>query len=220
MKRKLIFQTILTVFLLGITTLTFNSCYSDYGMSASDYDVAVTFRNKNVNFQNYSTFAMPDSIVRVGSQSGTPNTTYDKLILNQVVSQMETYGYTRVTAGPNVIPDVVVLVNITSSDNYVYDPGYFWGSWGWWGGWGYNPGYGPGWGYYPPYYGGTVYSFTTGSIIVTMLDAKSNDPNKQEITAAWAGTLNGYAESSSTLPSRITNGINELFQQSPYLKVN
>lgn len=219
MKIKWMNRLIKFLFPSVVVSLMFTSCYNDYGLNTSDFDIAATFRNNNIDFQNYSTYAMPDSIGRLpDTDPADINTMYDELILTQVAAEMEAYGYTRITAGPNSVPDVVLLVGATSSDKYAYDPGYWYPIWGWWPGWGYYPGYGPGWGYYPPYYGGVVYSYSTGTVLITMLDANSYDPDKKEITAAWSGALNGLLEGSTS--TRITNGINKLFQQSPYLKIN
>ena len=68
-----------------------------------------------------------------------------------------------------------------------YGPG--WGAWGWGGGWG--PGYGPGWGAWgwggwgPGYPGYGGYAYTEGTLVVDLVDAKTNQ-------VVWRG----YAQTS------------------------
>ena len=67
-------------------------------------------------------------------------------------------------------PDVVFLVTVTSSENWVaWTSGCWYCYWGWWPGWGYYPpGWGPGWGWgYPP--SGGVASYETGTLFVDMV---------------------------------------------------
>lgn len=205
------------VYLLILLPIISLSCYNDYGLNANDYDVVITFRNNEVNFQQYRTYAMPDSVVRMtDSSSSPPATTYDQTILDEVEKQMTALGYTRVEPDTNNLPDVFVLVGVTSSDYYALGGGYWWGWWGWYPGWGYYPGWGGGW--YPGY--GYAYSYTTGTLLLTMLDpARSNEENKT-LAVVWSGALNGILESSeSSNRTRIIGGIDNMFTQSPYLKI-
>ena len=195
----------------GLLSVISLSCYSDYGMSTKDFDVVISARDNNINFQKYITYAMPDSVVRMTDDSNLkPDTTYDRIILKEVARQMSVYGYSRVAADPNNLPDVIVLVGVTSSDNYA--GGSWSGWWGWYPGWPgyYPPGWGPGWGY--------VYSYTTGTLLITMIDPADFNPDKKTVSVLWSGALNGVLESSSANnKTRIIDGINKVFQQSSYL---
>ena len=195
-----------------LVSFTFLSCYSDYGMSTKDFDVVISARDNNINFQKFSTYAMPDTVVRMTEDNSKPNTSFDGQILKEVERQMSVYGYTRIAADPNNLPDVIVLVGVTSSDNYA--SGGWWGWWGWYPGWPAYPGWGPGWG--PGY--GYVYSYTTGTLLISMIDPADFDPNNKTMTLLWSGALNGVLESSdANNAGRIIDGINKLFEQSPYL---
>jgi len=103
---------------------------------------------------------------------------------------------------------------------YVWYPG--WGYWGWWPGWGYWPGYGPGWGWgYPGYVGRVTYE--TGTVFVDMIDP--NDPapavEPPEIPVVWTGALRGILSGgAATAATRIVDGLNQAFDQSPYLGRN
>ena len=206
------------VFLLISFPLILISCYSDYGLDVKDFDVVITFRDNEVNFQQYRTYAMPDSVVRMIDSSSTtePNTTFDQTILNEIKTQMTAAGYTRIEPDTNNLPDVIVLAGVTSSDYYAAGGGYWWGWWGWYPGWGYYPGYGGGW--YPSY--GYVYSYTTGTLLISMIDPDRSDVNSKTIGVVWSGALNGVITGSeSDTRVRIIDGIDKMFQQSSYLRV-
>jgi hypothetical protein len=206
------------VLLLISFPLILISCYSDYGLATKDFDVVITFRDNEVNFRQYRTYAMPDSVVRMIDSTNTsqPNTTFDQTILDEVEKQMTAAGYTRVEPDTNDLPDVIVLAGVTSSDYYAAGGGYWWGWWGWYPGWGYYPGYGSGW--YPSY--GYIYSYTTGTLLISMIDPAKTDANNKTIGVVWSGALNGIiTDSESDTRVRIIDGIDQIFRQSSYLKV-
>ena len=189
------------------------SCYSDYGLTDSDFDIVGTYYDENFDFTSAKTYAIPETIFHVNDNN--PDTQYDATILNSIISNLNDRGYERIADvdGSN-IPDVIVFVAVTSSEQagaVVYPPTY-----GWYPGWGY-PGYG--W-YYPPYYGGTVstYSYTTGSVIIQMGDAKNPIVDEETINTVWLGGINGLLESSgASINVRIRESIDQAFEQSPYL---
>ena len=189
------------------------SCYSDYGLTESDFDIVGTYYDENFNFSSAKTYAIPETIFHVTDDD--PVSQYDANILNSIISNMNNRGYERIEdVSASNIPDVIVFVAVTSSEYagaVVYPPSY-----GWYPGWGY-PGYG--W-YYPPYYGGTVstYSYTTGSIIIQMGDAKNPNMSEETINTVWLGGINGILESSgASINVRIRESIDQAFEQSPYL---
>lgn len=195
------------------------ACYPGSISDLGETDLVFTLYDTTANFGSYSTYAMPDSIVRLGAgDEDDIDRTYDAEILDQIASELAALGYTRVTESAMDPPDVVVLVGASSSTyEYWFDSGW-WGYWGWYPGWG--PWY-PGWGppYYPgyPIYGG---SFQTGSLIVTMLapdEAGPSDP-EERIPTVWAGGINGVLSSSAQSTfARLQRLISQMFDQSPYL---
>ena len=202
--------------LLILSSFILYSCYPDYGLTTSDYDTVITVFDNDADFKK-PTYAMPDTIVHFVEEGEEDNVdrSKDALILSTIQSNMSKLQYERVpvdtTADP---PSFVIIVGVTVTDNYaaVSYPGWgYWGGWGWWGGY-------PGWGY--P--GGTVvYSYTTGTIFMSMLD-----PNKinadETFGAVWLARINGVVSNSSTsnVNNRITTRINDAFNQSPYLGAN
>jgi Domain of unknown function (DUF4136) len=203
--------------ILILSSFVLYSCYPDYGLTTSDYDTVITLFDNNADF-NKPTYAMPDSIVHF-VEEGTPEDEIDRskdaLILSTIASKMASLGYQRVTVDTTMdAPGFALLVGVTTAENYAtaWYPGWgYWGGWGWWGGY-------PGWGY--P--GGSVtYSYTTGTIFMTMLDPdKDNIIDGNKFGAVWLARLNGVLSNSLNTSARITQRINDAFNQSPYLGAN
>jgi hypothetical protein len=108
-------------------------------------------------------------------------------------------GFTPVSSGNEPNADVVVFAFTTSST---------WVSGGCYGGY---------WSYWYPYYGWcypVAYTYTTGSIILLMID-----PNKTgDDQAVWTAAMNGVISGTSNYSSRINSDIDQAFNQSPYLR--
>jgi len=128
---------------------------------------------------------------------------------------------------PDVNPaEVVITVTAMSSEHEVYT---WYPYWGWYWGYGSYPikstetddvvsaiGY-----YYPwlPY--STYYSYQSGSVLMEMVDAARVDPDVEAIPVIWAGIVNGVLEGSqSGIKNRLSTGIDQCFNQSPYLLKN
>ena len=211
MKKIKQIKILLILVLLAVTSVLLTSCYPDYGLTTSDYDIVATFKEDANDFQVYktdgATFYMPDSIKRIldndGSVSGSTGQ-YDAQILAEIERQMIAYGYTRVNSPQKA--DVYVTVGATSSENIVYYPGYWYGWYGW---------------YYPWYgYGGYAYSYTTGSLFVTMIDKSKIDEANKITGAVWAGIVNGILDdTNANILTRVINSVDKMFEQSPYLKI-
>ncbi len=208
-------SSIIGSLLLAALLLIFTSCYTDYGLTNADYDTVITLFDNNANF-NKPTYAMPDTIVHFVEEGKEDDIdrSKDALILQTIVNNMTILGYERVPVDTSAnAPGFVILVGVTVTDNYgtAYYPGYgYWGGWGWWGGY-------PGWGY--P--GGSVtYSYTTGTIFMTMIDPEKLNSGSQTFGAVWLARINGILSSSASTSSRITQRINDAFNQSPYLGAN
>ena len=107
-----------------------------------------------------------------------------------------------------------------------YPPGWWWGYPGWgWGGW---PGWGyPGYPWYPGYI--SYYSYKEGTIVLEMVDGDSfrniadwvEQPNDDvpDLVIRWLASIDGYISSNADYNAeRAQRGIDEAFEQSPYLK--
>ena len=198
--------------LMAALPLVLLSCYPAGPDYVEDLDVTYTTYNKDFNFQSRKTYARPDKIV-VDVEIEDGDTTYIYMkdifanpILAAIDDNLEALGWDQVDINDN--PDVLVTPAGMSSTTYFYSYWYDWWYGGWYGGWGW---------YYPPYY--TVSSYTTGSLIITMADPNVEDDspiNKSQ--AAWVGVANGLVSGSYDI-SRVTKGIDEMFDQSPYLQL-
>jgi hypothetical protein len=184
-------------------------------LTTADYDMVLTLADPNAVFSNYSTYALPDTVIHPVPDGQTDDLTraFDSQIISDVARNMDALGYTRVTDTTQTV-SVVVLITATKSDWQVsgWYPGGWWGWYPWYPGGGYYPGY-PGYGY--------SYSFSTGSILITMIDPDKWNPDSLPDGPVWGGALNGLlGDTRAGVSTRIRNGINQAFAQSPYLKVN
>jgi len=209
-KMKQIKLLLILVF-FAVTSVVLTSCYPDYGLTTSDYDIVATFKEDANDFQAYkidgATYFMPDSVKRILDNVGGISSevgAYDQAALDEIENQMTAYGYTRVMNPQNA--DVFINVGVTSSENVVYYPGYWYGWYGW---------------YYPWYgYGGYAYSYTTGTLFVTMIDKSKIDEVNKITGAVWAGAINGLLEdTNANTAARVISSIDKMFEQSPYLKI-
>ncbi len=205
-KGKILFLGVLIAF--GVT-----SCYTDYGLSTADYDVVYTKYNKAVNFTQFKTFAMPDSVYHLVGEGEEDNISrqFDALILSTVVRNLEQRGFVRVDSVNAADAVVVVTVSEDTYSGAIYYPPY----------WGY-----PGWGwdwyyYYPPYWGDvTYYEYNTGTIHLQFADIENVD-GETILYTDWMAIMNGLLSSNVVqTQSRIENAVNQAFSQSPYLKTN
>jgi hypothetical protein len=201
--------------LIMLSSFLLYSCYPDYGLSVTDYDTVITLFDQNANFKQPN-YAMPDTVVHFveeGTSEDDIDRSKDDLILQTIEDNMTRLNYVRVDTTNADAPDFVILVGVTTTENYarVWYPGWgYWGGWGWWGGY-------PGWGY--P--GGSVtYNFTTGTIFLTMLEPEKINPDDETYGSVWLARMNGVLSSSVNSNSRIRQRINDAFNQSPYLGAN
>jgi len=188
-------------------------CYPGGAEFVEDTDVVLTSYDQSYDFKAKSTYAMPSQIV-VDVRIELGDTTYEYMkpsfadpILASIASNMTSLGYTRVDVSAD--PDLLLTPAGLTSTTYFYSYWYNWWYGGYWGYWGW---------YYPPYV--TVSSFTTGSLVMVLADpnAASSSPINRS-PSVWVGGVNGLFGGAYNV-TRATTGINQAFQQSPYLKTN
>jgi len=190
-----------TIFFLLFTSFVFilNSCYPGDSLTAADTDVIATFFSKDADFSTKMTYATPDSIVRI-DEDGNPIIDpgpYDQQILNRINQNLQLMGYTEVQDPANADVHVVTFVTTT-----LWVSG---GCYNWWWGWWYP---------YPGYCYPVVYTYSTGTILITMTDPE----NQATLDALWIAGINGILEDNSAgISTRINNNIDQAFKQSPYL---
>ena len=212
-----------TAALIIAAALVLCSCGLDSGFnSIADFDVVVTIYDDEADFGAIQTYAMPDSVARLGEDEGDFDRTYDRLILDELAANLEAAGYVREEDPEANGADVVVLAGVTSADWHVWISYPWYDYWGWYSGWGYWGDYSGYSYYYPPCPGcGGSYTYTTGSLLVTMEDRNAADEDEETIPIIWAAGMNGLLEGSTAgIGSRITDGIEQAFVQSPYLEAD
>ena len=145
--------------------------------------------------------AMPDNVVKVtGDPDEDPefiDEPYNTQIINMIAANMETLGWTRVVDPANAD---LALFPAAWTNTTIY---YWYDYWCWW-----YPYY-CGWGwYYPGYYS----SYTTGTLVMTLIE----DENAIEPYRVWTAAINGLL-SGHYNQSRVSKSIDQAFEQSPYL---
>ena len=177
------------------------SCYPGGIEYYEDTDIVFTSYEPDFDFTTANTYSMPDSVVKVtGDGDDDPefvDEPYNTQIINRIESNMETLGWTRVEDPANAD---LTLFPASWTNTTIY---YWYDYWCW-----YYPYY-CGWGWYYP---GYVSSFTTGTLVMTLVE----DENAIEPYRVWTGALNGLLSGSYDV-NRVTKAIDQAFEQSPYL---
>ena len=130
--------------------------------------VIYTKYDTSINFKTYGTFSMVDSIAYIAPKdSGKILDANAKAILNRISKNMTDRGYQKVAKdqSPDLGINVVAVKNVNAQ---IFYPGWYWG----------YPGYFPPWywgggGYYYPYYPPYITSYTTGTLMIYMVDCKN-----------------------------------------------
>lgn len=177
----------------------FSSCYYDYAVTSDNYDIVSSSYNKAYNFQSVTKYFFIDSVNQFNGSGTSAN---NSLIKSTTITNLNNLGWTRVTDTAQA--NVIVSVG-TTTNTYVYSTGGYC----YWGYYGYT--------YCDPYYYGSTSSYTTGTIAIIIADHKVKTGTS--VPAQWIGICNGVMTGTNT-QTRITNGINKAFSQSPYLKHN
>lgn len=207
--------------LVYIYTLFFLvSCnYQEGPTDISDYDSIITNYNadKEAVFATSATFCIPDYVVHIGEDSTVEHitTSIDELIIAQTILNMENLGYKLVEEDENTKPDLIVLpytYDVLIVESYTYWPGYWNGYWGGYWGW-----YGIGYPYYAPSMT-TYYAYNKGTVILEIVENKAIE-KEGDFPILWQGILNGIQTNTIDHQNRVSEGIDQLFLQSPYLGI-
>jgi hypothetical protein len=203
---------------LAATALTLAACFPDDITSTEELDTVTTLFAQQTDFGAIGTYVLLDSVVFIdadgegGDEESDISHAFDDEVLATIRNNMNAAGYTEVSGPAASTADIAVLA--TTSSSTTVGIGYDW--WYYWGWYPYWPGYGPGWGMgYPPLT--ITYVYTTGTLQITMLDAKNADPANQQIPVLWVAAVNGVLTGGAQV-SRVTEGIDQAFIQSPYIQ--
>jgi hypothetical protein len=211
------------------TSLTFAACDDDDDLDIIDPGdgdgnvIVAAFRDTTVNFQNLTTFALPDTVVHFAPATGTPvavSRQFDDDILARVRQNLLARGYTEATDPANVAPSFVVLVGTTATENSVAFVSYSWFSqWGFYSGFdSFDPGFDSSWGIiYPWAPTAGITSFERGTIVVDLIPTLTVQPLGKTINSAWAGIATGLLDG-TTSTAEVNAVIDQMFVLSPYLR--
>lgn len=186
--------------------LGLSSCSKDpiNDLSTEETLVYVTNRDKAVDYKQYKTFSIVDSVLVVeNNQSHTALTEIDRALLGRIITNMQSLGYTYVV--PSAKPDVGINAAwVTNTQlNVTTQPSYYGGYWG-----GYGYGYG-----YPSYY--QYYETSESYWLISMVDFKNANTVDKTFDVVWDAQIRGAGIGSTKL---IDQMVNSIFAQSDYLK--
>lgn len=133
--------------------------------------VIYTKYDTSINFKSFTTFSIVDSISYISPKdSGKVLDANAAAVLNEISKNMTNLGYVKVTKNQN--PDLGInVVAIKNVNTQIYYPGWYWGYPGY-----YPPWYWGGGGYYYPYYPTYITSYSTGTLLIDMVDRKNIQP--------------------------------------------
>jgi hypothetical protein len=203
---------------LAATALTLAACYPDDLTNAEELDTVTTLFDKTRDFGAIGTYVLIDSVMFIdgdgegGDDESSISHAFDAQILATVRRNLNEAGYVESPNPAAGTQDITVLATTTTATTIgvAYDWWYYWGYYPYW------PGYAPGWGYgYPPV--SVAYAYTTGTVMLTMIDAQNANVASEQIPVLWIGAVNGVATGTGEV-ARVTNGIDQAFAQSPYLR--
>jgi hypothetical protein len=194
------------------------ACHKEpYPQDGDNGYLVYTSPGKDVNFKNYKTFDIADSLLVIGEK--------DKPVYSQSQSalaliqayriNMEKAGFIYTPSNPDA--DLgVQLTYVIKTERYVkyYDDPYWWldypGYWpaGYWGSW---TGY-----YYPR---PVVYTYTSNALLADIVNLTGEQEEGKPLEVLWTSYIGGPASSSLQQDvQRLTSAVDQAFAQSPYLK--
>ena len=213
--------------ILALSILSLSGCYPDDDVSIEELDIAFTHYDSDRNFADFKTFTLLDTIAHVVNGDTIVDHTYDSEILSSIRSNLLACGFTE----KDSLGDVVVIASVLETDNYsvyYYPWGDYWGWYDWGGYWKKSSLVNSSSNYYPyyPYYSwgspSVYYNYTTGTVSIQMTypEGAVQNNNSVEIPVVWMGVINGVLNSGSDdgIMTRVSENINQCFEQSQYLK--
>ncbi|MEI6887873.1 MAG: DUF4136 domain-containing protein [Bacteroidales bacterium] len=214
MKRKINLLALLPALIFVMSCATYPGIDSRLAEDLVD----LTKYDKGTNFKQFKTFSIVDSVFAIkdsktGKRVLTPQA---QLLLNQIVGNMQVRGYTRVdhkTGNPDLGLNVS-LIEITNVSYYY--PGWYWDYYGnydpyYWGYSGYN--------YWYPYYPPAVTTYSSGTVIIDMLDLKNAKDHNNKLYVVWIAVIRGLLTGYHNTEDILTN-VDQCFAQTPQITAN
>jgi len=170
-------------------------------------DLAIyTKYDQSVDFTTFKNFYMSDSLVYVSDKdSGWYYNAQVQSVTTRIAENMTSRGYVRTWNAKTT--DLYLGVSYVKNINItVYYPGWYWGYPGY-----YPPNYWGGGGYYYPYYPAYITSYSTGTILIDMMDVQHPTVDKK-IPVRWNAYIRGLLTGDHTT-TQIQQSIDQAFAQ-------
>jgi hypothetical protein len=185
-------------------------------ITEQSFGAVVTLVDSGTALSTAHTFVLPDTVIRLTTTGTAVSPEVADTLIHEIRAHFLALGWTELRDTLTSQPDVVVLVAASTR----IETGVAYTSW--YSSWGYLPYWGPtvdaSWAWGVP--GGAVpYSFQAGSLLVTMLEVRAPQNSEKKIPLLWAAVLDGVVGDASTI-GRVIDGIDQAFEQSPYLRLN
>ena len=204
------------ILLISAAVLLLAACHKEPYPQDSDNEYLVyTSPGKNVNFSQYYTFDIADSLLVIG-QSDKPmySQSDNALALIQAYrTNMEKRGFIYTPSNPDA--DLgIQLTYVIRTERFVqyYDDPYWWldypGYWpsGYWGNWS---------GFYYPR--PVTYTYTTNALLADIVNLTTEEDGKP-LEILWTSYIGGAASSSLQNDiKRMEAAVYQAFAQSPYI---
>ncbi len=182
-------------------------------LSPADSKVYITNYDRSVNFSQYKTFSLPDSVVIESNDGYRPSLgTLESRFVNNVATAMTSRGFQRVAKGQKADLGVAVIRVDNLYTGVGVNNSYYGSYWGGYGGFG---GYSP---YYPTYY---TYQVADQYWELQIVDLKNapvttgTSTDTPQLNVIYDATVQG---SDVTDTQSADEAITALFSQSPYLQ--
>ena len=185
-------------------------------LSPADSPVYITNYDRSINFSQYKTFSLPDSVIIQSNDSyaAVRNSISDQFVTD-VTSGLTAKGFQRVSRGQTADLGVAIIrVNNQytgiASNPYSYYSSYWGGGLGGYGYGGYSP-------YYPSYY---TYQVTDQYWEIQIVDLKNSPTagtgtNQQQLNVIYDATIRGTDVADT---QAVTAAVTAIFNQSSYLQ--
>ena len=159
------------------------------------------------------TFAVPDTIVALNG--GSLNHAADRAIAAAVRAHFVALGWTERRDTSGVKPDVVIVMGVNTRQEIGISYAGWYPAYSWIPYWG-TPA-DPSWVWGAPA-GAIPYVYEVGTLVLTMVDLRAPRATTKRVPVLWVAAVNGVLTDIVVLP-RVMTGIDQAFEQSPYLRI-
>ena len=202
----------------GLTACRDNAI-SDLG--PDDQAVYITNRDRSIDFTQYKTFSLPDSVVVESNDSYRPSlTTIESQFVTSVANGLTGRGFQRISAGkPADLGVAVIRVNNRYTGVGVNPNSYYSNYWGG----GFGGGFGGFGGFNDPFLVPSYYTYQVSERYweIRIVDLKNRttnatNPDQNQLRVVYSATVRG---SEITDTATAQQAVTAIISQSPYLQV-